>query len=196
MRDAAPQPLSRDAASDERLALEARARAGSREALEALLVEQARLLHGVCHQLLGPHEARDALQAAMAKIAGSVAQFEPGAGSFRTWAVTVTRNLCRDRLRRRKLERAAFSKDGDEQTQLAPSGVADPERHAIARQRASQLMSSLRTLPEPTRQALILFHVHEASYEEIAQALDVPIGTVMTWLHRGRKHLRQTLEEA
>ena len=42
---------------------------------------------------------------------------------------------------------------------------------------------------------MVLFHVHEASYEEIAETLDVPIGTVMTWLHRGRKKLREALPE-
>lgn len=43
------------------------------------------------------------------------------------------------------------------------------------------------------RAALVMFHVGEASYEEIAQELDVPIGTVMTWLHRGRQRLRAAI---
>ena len=44
------------------------------------------------------------------------------------------------------------------------------------------------------RSAIVLFHVHGQSYEEIAAALEVPKGTVMTWLHRGRKRLRAALE--
>ncbi len=44
------------------------------------------------------------------------------------------------------------------------------------------------------RSAIVLFHVHGSSYEEIAATLDVPKGTVMTWLHRGRRRLRDALE--
>lgn len=55
------------------------------------------------------------------------------------------------------------------------------------------LERALETLPEPMRTALVLFHMHDASYEEIAQML-FTMGTVMTWLHRGRARLKARLE--
>ena len=56
------------------------------------------------------------------------------------------------------------------------------------------LAEALETLPENMRSAVVLFHVHERTYQQIAETLDVPIGTVMTWLHRGRKRLRKAME--
>jgi RNA polymerase sigma-70 factor (ECF subfamily) len=172
-----------------------RARAGDRAALEALLREHAPTLLGMCQQIVGRSEARDALQSALARIAREVSQYDPSKGSFKSWACTVTRNVCRDRLRRLGRERKAFAPDGAEHVQAASAHDADPERHAIAREGAHSLGASLESLPEDMRTALVLFHVHDASYEEIARALDVPIGTIMTWLHRGRKRLREALKE-
>src|SRR5690606_32510684 len=106
------------------------------------------------------------------------------------------RNVCRDRLRRRGLERAAFTADGEAQTVSAQSRGPDPEQSAITRQGADALAHALTGLPEDMRTALLMFHVHEASYEEIARALEVPMGTVMTWLHRGRQRLRAAVEES
>jgi RNA polymerase sigma-70 factor (ECF subfamily) len=175
--------------------LEREAQAGDRRAIELLLREHAALLLTICQHVVGPNDARDALQEALERLVRQLARFDPAEGTFRTWASTVTRNVCRDRLRRRGLERAAFSRDGDEQAGSAPSVGPDPERQAIARQGAGALAEALAGLPAQMRTALMMFHVHEASYEEIARALEVPMGTVMTWLHRGRQRLRSAVEE-
>lgn len=176
-------------------ALEARLRAGDRAALQQLLRQHAPALLSVCRHFAGSDEARDALQEALVRIVKQVAQFDPAQGSFRTWCFSVTRNVCRDLLRRRGLERAAFTRDGGEEAEQAAWHGPDPEREAVASEGRDALLRALPTLPEEMRTALVLFHVHEASYEEIAHALDVPLGTVMTWLHRGRKRLRAKLED-
>jgi RNA polymerase sigma-70 factor (ECF subfamily) len=64
----------------------------------------------------------------------------------------------------------------------------------MARVATGELGEALSTLPEPMRDAVVLFHVSGLSYEEIATTLAVPKGTVMTWLHRGRNRLREHLE--
>ncbi len=175
--------------------MEARAARGDRRALEALLREHARAIHDVCRFVAGADDANDATQESFERIVTSIERFDPERGTFRTWALTVTRNVCRDRLRRRGLERRAFIDDGDETTAWTASDAPGPERVALARIESQRLAAALETLPEAMRIAVVLFHVHEASYEEIASAIDVPIGTVMTWLHRGRKRLRAALEE-
>jgi len=172
-----------------------RARGGDRGALGALLRDHARSVHELCFHVAGAADAHDAAQESLERIVTSIALFDPGRGTFRSWALAVARNVCRDRLRRRGLERAAFDADGDERAILASSEWPDPERMTLARADARALERALADLPEPMRAALVLFHVHEASYEEIATALEVPIGTVMTWLHRGRKRLRESLSE-
>jgi RNA polymerase sigma-70 factor, ECF subfamily len=173
----------------------ARAKGGDRNALEALLREHARAIHDVCRFVAGNDDARDAMQESLERIVVSIDRFDPERGSFRSWALTVARNVCRDRLRRRGLERRTFVDDGDAKTDWTASAAPGPDRVALARIESERLSHALETLPEPMRLAVLLFHVHEATYEEIASTLEVPIGTVMTWLHRGRKRLRAALEE-
>jgi RNA polymerase sigma-70 factor (ECF subfamily) len=188
----APRRRSIDDASH---ALARRASTGDRNALEQLLREHARAVHDVCRAISGPEDGRDAAQEALEKIVISIKSFDADKGSFRAWALTVARNVCRDRLRRKGLERRIFEDQGEDGMGHLPSEAPDAERITYARIESRKLAAALETLPEATRLAIVLFHVHEASYEEIAAALDVPMGTVMTWLHRGRKKLRAMLEE-
>ena len=180
--------------------LEQRARMGDKGALEALLRQHARAISELCRCLAGPDEGRDAAQESLEKVVISIGRFDPERGSFRAWALTVARNTCRDRLRRRGLERRLFhseplGEDGDSPMEHA-GDQPDVERTALARIETARLQVALETLAPSVRAAIVLFHVHESSYEEIASALDVPIGTVMTWLHRGRKRLRVLLDGA
>lgn len=188
-----PIVASVEAEPDMEQTLEARATGGDRDALGRLLREHAEAIHKLCHFVAGPRDARDAAQQSLERIVQRIEQFDPSRGTFRSWALTVARNVCRDRLRRRGLEKAAFIADGDERATAARSGAPDPERAAVVRAQTQALGEALDTLPEGMRSAVVLFHVHEASYEEIAATLDVPMGTVMTWLHRGRKRLRDAL---
>jgi len=176
-------------------ALAGRAAKGDRGALQELLGLHARRIASLCHTLMGPAEAKDATQAAFERLVRELPRFDATRGSFFGWSSTVTRNVCRDRQRRRGLERATFAADGEPLTNVASSSSPDPERAAITQQHAAKLSRALEDLPAPMRQALLLFHLHEQSYEEIAGALDVPMGTVMTWLHRGRSRLRAAVEE-
>jgi RNA polymerase sigma-70 factor (ECF subfamily) len=168
---------------------------GDREALGELLSTHARAIHALAFHVCGPEDARDAAQESLERLVRSVGQYDPARGDFRTWALTVARNVCRDRLRRRGLERAAFLDDGEDATARAPTSAADPEHLALTRADARDVQDALAELPDGQRAALVLFHVHEVSYEQIARTLDVPIGTVMTWLFRGRRRLRDALEK-
>ena len=69
-----------------------------------------------------------------------------------------------------------------------------PEHHAALTEGLSRLERALADLDDGPREAILLFHVEEMSYQDIAAALEVPIGTVMTWLHRGRAQLRRATE--
>lgn len=174
--------------------LEERAASGDKRALEPLVREHARAIAELCRCLAGPEDGRDAAQESLEKIVVSIHRFDPAKGTFRAWALAVARNTCRDRLRRRGLEKRLFMPETDEPLEL-PGDQPDVERTALARIEAVRLAAALETLPAPMKAAIVLFHVHESSYEEIAAALEVPLGTVMTWLHRGRKRLRVALED-
>ena len=71
-----------------------------------------------------------------------------------------------------------------------------PEREASIQEQLSRLDQALADLDEGPREAIVLFHIEEMSYRDIAAALEVPMGTVMTWLHRGRAQLKRVLEGA
>lgn len=189
------EDAAREVAAREDAALALRAKAGDRAALEALLGRSARDVATVCHHVAGADDARDAAQESLLRIVRELARFDAARGSFRSWATTIARNVCRDRLRRRNLERGAFAADGESHSATAPDGRADPERLVIAKEGAAHVARALEGLPAPMREAIVMFHVGDATYEEIATALDVPIGTVMTWLHRGRQRLRTAIEE-
>ena len=82
---------------------------------------------------------------------------------------------------------------GVETMPLSGPPVPWPENEASLREQLSRLDQALADLDEGPREAIVLFHIEEMSYRDIAAALEVPIGTVMTWLHRGRARLRRAL---
>ena len=123
--------------------MERRASGGDRQALEALLREHARAIHDVCRFVSGPADAHDATQEALERIVGRIEKFDPDRGSFRTWALTVARNVCRDRLRRRGLERRTFIADGESAQEWVPADAPSPERVALARIETERLNEAL-----------------------------------------------------
>src|SRR5512143_2075435 len=96
-----------------------RASGGDRDALAALLGRHARAVGELCHHVAGARDAKDAAQESLERIVRQLAHFDPARGSFKTFALTVARNVCRDRLRRRSLERRAFEADGEAAVDVA-----------------------------------------------------------------------------
>ena len=138
--------------------------------------------------LRSPH-AEDLAQETFVRAFVHFERFDPERPLL-PWLLAIARRLCLDRLRR---ERVMV----DVQTMpVAVDPTPSPERRAALREQVSQLERALAQLDEGPREAIVLFHVEEMSYRDIAAALDVPIGTVMTWLHRGRAQLKRAVEDA
>ena len=106
------------------------------------------------------------------------------------WLIAIARRLCLDVLRRRTLL------TNMETMPIISPPAPGPEREASLREQLWRLDRALADLDEGPREAIVLFHIEEMSYRDIAAALEVPIGTVMTWLHRGRARLKRVLEGA
>ena len=77
---------------------------------------------------------------------------------------------------------------------IRDEGAGDPERQAIARERERALLSALRTLSRSYREVIVLRDIEGLSYEEVAHALELNVGTVKSRLSRGRSELRRRLE--
>lgn len=116
------------------------------------------------------------------------------------WLKTVTRNLCLSFLTRRRSRWKLFSEfdsDDDEHAGQFEDKLSEPEttsRELDATDRRELLSAELDKLPVPQRVALVLYHFHEMSYEEIAAELQVSLSKVKIDIHRARQTLRRRLE--
>jgi RNA polymerase sigma factor (sigma-70 family) len=116
---------------------------------------------------------------------------EPNA--LRSWVVGIARHVALDTIRARKKQSLRIVSNQSEQdvSYPDPQPMAD-EVLERARQHAL-VQQAMQSLPETTRKALVMFHLEGKSYQEIADLLHVPLGSVATWVTRGRKLIAQRL---
>jgi RNA polymerase sigma-70 factor (ECF subfamily) len=141
-------------------------------------------------------QARDLTQEIFVRVHRSLARYDP-VYPFPSWIYRVGSNLCIDWIRRRRLDTVSLDAPLPGQEEGASRDIAteepDPHEGLELRERARILSEALDALPETHRLMLVLRHQRELSYEEIALALDVPLGTVKARIHRAREALRQLL---
>lgn len=140
----------------------------------------------LCYAMLGNRAlAEETAQDVFLRIWRGLGAFR-GESSPSTWVYAITRNACltaRGRV-------AAIRTDSLDD----PEVLRRAHKHQLGQsERAPQtdVRAWLAELPEPQRQALTLFYLEEKSYEEVAAALDAPMGTIKTWIHRGRRTLAE-----
>ena len=183
-----------------RIPFTARSRQGRIEdRIEARLPELTRLARGL---LRDPVEAEDLVHDACVKAltAGETGEFENDAG-LDAWLKRILVNRYRD-LYRRSLKSPlvpndyhAASDDGMNVYELAASTEQTPVERMHSRDSSSAIQDALSALPPEVRVVSVLFLVNELSYKQIAFVTDCPIGTVMSRLARGRRLLREALDE-
>jgi RNA polymerase sigma factor (sigma-70 family) len=124
-------------------------------------------------------------------------------GPVRPWVLGIARHVALDTLRARQKQRArnveVRVEDAPSSNNLVMDRLIDPaagadEQMEVA-ERATRVRRVLALLPEGPRSALQLFHMEGLSYQEISARLDVPLGTVATWVTRGRKAMAEALED-
>jgi RNA polymerase sigma-70 factor (ECF subfamily) len=170
---------------------------GDKQAFGRLVDLHKRAVYGLCVRLLrDAEEARDAAQEAFARAYGALASYD-ATQPFAPWLLRIARNHCFDVLRRRLPDAQRVELDAD-RDEAAPRDLADPsaprgDETIERRELAGALERAVSALPANYREVVHLFHVEHLSYKEIAATLDVPIGTVMTWLHRARARLKDAL---
>jgi RNA polymerase sigma-70 factor (ECF subfamily) len=156
-------------------------------------------MYGVaCKLTRNPTEAEDLVQDAFVKAMRARDQFHAGT-NLKAWLFRILTNTFINKYRRGGLERAVL--DGPDADPLADGWVSastmrqlrDPEMLALMPLVEQEIQRALEALPADFRLAVVLCDVEEFSYEEIAQIMGCPIGTVMSRLHRGRKLLQRAL---
>jgi RNA polymerase sigma-70 factor (ECF subfamily) len=179
------------------VALARAAARGERAAFARLVDLHQRVVFGLCFRLLQDREeAADAAQEAFVRAWSAIESYD-AAQPFAPWVLRIARNHCIDVVRRRlpagrKVELDAPLPDGDARELPDPASRRADDALEQA-ELSSSLGRAVATLPPNYREVVHLFHVEHMSYKEIAATLEVPIGTVMTWLHRARAKLRETL---
>ncbi|MBX3188869.1 MAG: sigma-70 family RNA polymerase sigma factor [Labilithrix sp.] len=125
-------------------------------------------------------------------------------GPVRPWVLGIARHVALDTLRARQKQRLrnvnVAHDDAPSSSRLVMDRLIDPgagaDEQIESAERAARVRRVLATLPDGPRNALRLFHMDGLSYQEIAGRLDVPLGTVATWVTRGRKAMAEALEES
>ncbi len=171
--------------------LVAAAQAGDQRALDALLRRHYDRLHAVCRRIAGAtRDADDATQEAMIGIVRGLPRFDRRA-RFSTWAYRIATNAALDELRRRKRRPTLHTVTDDSRLAEPVDPAADAHVGAVVERMS--IDAALDSLPEDFRAAVVLRDVADLDYAEIAEALDVPVGTVKSRIARGRRQLADAL---
>lgn len=163
---------------------------GDRAALDTLLREQYPRILTACRRLLGRHaDADDAAQNALISIARNIGSFDRRS-SFSTWVWRIATNAALDEIRRRGRRDVPSSDRHD-------FDRPDPSASAVSTLDDRQIVeAALLRIPLEFRTAVVLRDLADLDYDEIADVLDIPIGTVRSRISRGRSQLADLLHES
>jgi RNA polymerase sigma-70 factor (ECF subfamily) len=182
-----------------------RVRTGDLTAFDELVRRHQQAIFRVAYHLVGnTEEAADVTQNAFVRAFRSIGSFR-GQASFGTWMYRITVNVAKNHLRSwgRQRRGLTFSLEASsaEDPEAAPPALevadpaSDPRREAISVEIATQVQRALRELTPLYRAALVLRDIEGMSYEEVALAVQAPIGTVKAQVHRARLRLRDVLKK-
>ena len=167
---------------------------GDVNAFEQLMRQHEGKMYAVALRMCANREdAQDCMQEAMIRAYRAIENFR-FQSSFATWVYRITMNTCLDELRRRKV-RQATSLDAMLDVGWSPAGGDSPEGKALAGERKRELEKAIHSLPEDMRAAIILRDIQGYAYDEIANILDVNVGTIKSRISRGREKLREILAD-
>ncbi len=172
--------------------------ARDRVRFEEEVLELADQVYRVARRLVNTREeAEDLVQETYVRAFRSWRTYTPGT-NLRAWLFRILTNLNIDRGRREQRgPDFAPMEEGDYflYNRLEEDGGADDEERVVERLSQDAIVQALSSLPHNFRDAVVLVDIGDFSYQDAAQILDVPVGTVMSRLHRGRRLLKQDLAE-
>lgn len=176
---------------------------GDRAAFQMLMERYQRRIFNLCYGMLrNKDDAADLVQEAFIKAYKNIDRFK-GNSKFYTWLYRIAKNACIDFIRKQKRRRTVDFDDsirreepvdGDETLLPSPLGI-NPAKVAGRKELLEQIEAALDTLSDNHREILILREIDGLAYQEIADTLDISIGTVMSRLYHARKYMQNELSE-
>lgn len=179
----------------------ARARKGSEAAYRELLGRYQRPVFSLVYRMVRDRElAEDLAQETFVKVFNNIERYDPKY-KFSSWIFKIATNLTIDHIRKKEPEtvsldgsRNARTNEDVEATRITvASDDENPEELLVARELGGEIERAIGALRPEYRTAIVLRHVEGRPYEEIAAIMDVPLGTVKTYIHRARGELRESL---
>lgn len=159
---------------------------------------QKQIYHFINRMIKDDAQAQDLTQETFIKAFRALDSFNSNY-AFTTWLYKIASNNCIDHFRKRRLSTYSLdtpmkAKDGDMKRDFANSDYG-PESEMISKEKTYQIETAIKSLPKKYREAILLRHTKDKSYEEIADILDVPLGTVKVRIFRAREMLKSKLKE-
>ncbi|MFW5946896.1 MAG: RNA polymerase sigma factor [Gemmatimonadota bacterium] len=178
------------------------ARQGRESAFRELIRRYERPVFSIIYRMVRDRElSEDLAQDTFIKVLNALDRYDPSY-KFSSWIFKIAHNTTVDHLR--KKQPATFSLEGSphartqeqaEATAVTPVDTAeDPEHYTASQQIGAEIEAAIDELRPEYREAILLWHVEGRPYDEIAEIMDLPLGTVKTFIHRGRNELRKKLE--
>jgi RNA polymerase sigma-70 factor (ECF subfamily) len=180
------------------------ARKGSEQAYRELLTRYERPVFSLIFRMVRDREtAEDLAQETFIKVLNNLDRYSPEF-KFSSWLFKIANNLTIDHLRRRRVDTIsiegapdAVTSESAKATSIAvASGGESPLEELESRELGSAIERAIGKLRPEYRACIMLRHVEDKSYEEIAEIVKLPLGTVKTYIHRARHELRAALEDA
>ena len=168
---------------------------GDQAAWDLIVRQYWRKVFNVAYKFVGKHdEAEDLAQDIFLKIFKSLDTFDRRA-NFQTWLISVSRNLCIDHYRSVRKERETIDRDADANELTPATREPGPIAALEQRDRVALLRKALAALPDTLRTAVLMRDIQELSYQEIADKLRLPEGTVKSRINRGRTELARQVKK-
>ncbi len=181
---------------DDRAVVEAVLRGQQHQFADLVGRYQSQIVNYVCRMLGNYEDAVDLSQDVFLKAYSALGSYRPQY-PFAAWLFRIARNAAIDEIRKRRLLTVSLDApvefdDGSTGREVESMGL-DPEDSYLGLEFADRVSTAINELPEKYREPIVLRHAAELSYEEIAEALELPLGTVKTRIFRARDALRKSL---
>jgi len=181
--------------SDEAQLIE-EAKGGDLAAFEKLISSYEKKVYNYCLRMTNSHEeAEDLTQEVFVRVCRGLKNFR-GSSKFSTWIYRIAHNVCVDRHRNSKMAVLSLNQpksfDDLRQTEL-PAHNSSPEDEALRAELKKYLLEAITRLKPKYRSAIVLRDIHQHTYEEIAEILCLPLGTVKSHINRARAALRESV---
>jgi RNA polymerase sigma-70 factor, ECF subfamily len=166
---------------------------GNQEAFRELVDRYHGTIYRIAFSMSGnQQEAQDAVQEVFYRAYRNLKSYQPQ-WALTTWLRRITVNYMLDQRKKKKVQTSSLTMEDDSMLEIHDDHF-DPREEFAKEEKQKKVFQALNNLPDKYREVLVLRHIEQLSYEEIAQTLSLPLGTVMTQIHRARSKLAEILK--